>query len=81
MQRCVHDMRVFLYSGVQQYCTPEYFPDNSHLLGDAAHTVQKNLMAPFHDNGHLTRKQKKFNHRLSSARIIVERSIRLLKER
>ncbi|XP_028048745.1 protein ANTAGONIST OF LIKE HETEROCHROMATIN PROTEIN 1-like [Monomorium pharaonis] len=81
MPGCVHDMRVFLYSGIQQYCTPEYFPDDSHLLGDAAYSVQKNVIVPFQDNGHLTREQKRFNHRLSSARIIVERSIGLLKGR
>jgi len=81
MPGCVHDMRVFLYSGVQQYCTPEYFPGDSHLLGDAAYSIQKNVIVPFYDNGHLNREQKQFNHRLSSARITVERSIGLLKER
>ncbi|KYN06978.1 hypothetical protein ALC62_02063 [Cyphomyrmex costatus] len=81
MPGCVHDMRVFLYSGVQQYCTPEYFPEDSHLLGDAANSIQKNVMVPFNDNGHLTKKQKEFNHYLSSARITVERAIALLKGR
>lgn len=81
MPGCVHDMRVFLYSGVQQYCTPEYFPEDSHLLGDAAYSIQKNVMVPFNDNGHLTRKQKEFNHYLSSARITVEKTIALLKGR
>lgn len=81
MPGCVHDMRVFLYSGVQQYCTPEYFPRDSHLLGDAAYSIQKTVMVPFYDNGHLTREQKQFNHRLSSARITVEKSIGLLKGR
>ncbi|XP_071578693.1 uncharacterized protein [Temnothorax nylanderi] len=78
---CVHDMRVFLYSGVQQCCTPEFFPEDSHLLGDAAYTIQKNVMVPFYDNGHLTRRQKEFNKRLSSARVIIERAIGLLKGR
>jgi len=36
---------------------------------------------PFHDDDHLTREQKRFNHRLSFARIIIERSIGLLKGR
>ncbi|KYN26685.1 Putative nuclease HARBI1, partial [Trachymyrmex cornetzi] len=80
MPGCVHDMRVFLYSGVQQYCTPEYFPEDSHLLGDAAYSIQKNIMV-FNDNGHLTRKQREFNHYLSSARVTVERAIALLKGR
>lgn len=81
MPGCVHDMRVFFYSGVQQYCTPQHFPNDSHLLGDAACNIQKNIMVPFHDNGYLTREQKRFNHRLSSARMIVERAIGLLKGR
>ncbi|XP_024883801.1 putative nuclease HARBI1 [Temnothorax curvispinosus] len=81
MPGCVHDMRVFLYSGVQRYCTPEYFPEDSHLLGDAAYTIQKNVMVPFYDNGHLIRRQKEFNTNLSSARITVERAIGLLKGR
>ncbi|KYN21453.1 Putative nuclease HARBI1, partial [Trachymyrmex cornetzi] len=34
MPGCVHDMRVFRYSGIQQYCTPKYFPDDSHLLSE-----------------------------------------------
>lgn len=81
MPGCVHDMRVFFYSDVQRYCTPEYFSENSHLLGDAAYTIQKNVMVPFYDNGHLTRKQKEFNNYFSSARITVERAIGLLKGR
>lgn len=81
MPGCVHDMRVFLYSGLQQFCTLHYFPEDSHLLGDAAYTLQKNVMVPFSDNGHLTRRQIQFNNRLSSARMMVERSIGLLKGR
>lgn len=81
MPGCVHDMRVFLYSGVQQYCTAEYFPEDSHLLGDAAYSIQKNIMVPFYDNGHLTNRQKRFNTCLSSSRVIVERAIGLLKGR
>nr|XP_012235813.1 PREDICTED: putative nuclease HARBI1 [Linepithema humile] len=81
MPGCVHDMRVFLYSGVQQYCTPEFFPEDSHLLGDAAYSIQKNVMVPFYNNGHLIRRQKEFNRYLSSARITVERAIGLLKGR
>lgn len=38
-------------------------------------------MTPFRDNGHLTRRQHSFNHKLSSLRSVVERSIRLLKGR
>ncbi|KAL6418183.1 hypothetical protein ACFW04_011078 [Cataglyphis niger] len=32
-------------------------PSNMHLLEDSAYPLMKNLMTPFHDNGHLTREQ------------------------
>lgn len=38
-------------------------------------------MIPFKDNGHLSERQINFNKRLSSARMIVERSLALLKGR
>lgn len=38
-------------------------------------------MKPFRDNGHLTRRQRRFNYRLSSARVVIERAFGLLKGR
>ncbi|XP_066583580.1 putative nuclease HARBI1 [Prorops nasuta] len=81
MPGSVHDMRVFKYSGVQQLCTSTYFPEDSHLLGDAAYINQRHVMTPFINNGHLSREQEIYNTRLSSARLKVERSIGLLKRR
>lgn len=77
----VHDMRTFMYSGLQQKCNENFFPENSHLLGDAAYTIQRHIMVPYRDNGHLTAAETLFNKKLSSARMIVERSIGLLKGR
>lgn len=77
----VHDARVFMYSGLQQRCTDQYIPNNLHLLGDAAYTLQRHVIVPFRDNGHLTVQQTYFNEKQSSARMIVERSIGLLKGR
>jgi len=57
------------------------FPNDSHLLGDAAYCLTKYVMVPFKDNGHLSERQINFNKRLSSARMIVERSLGLLKGR
>jgi len=74
-------MRVFRLSGFGNLCTDQYFPENSHLLGDAAYSVQKFVMVPFKDNGHLTNAQITYNTRLSQARMMVERSIGLLKGR
>lgn len=77
----VHDMRVFRLSGIQSICTENYFPQNSHLLGDAAYALQKHIMVPYKNNGHLTEAQINFNQRLCSARVMVERAIGLLKGR
>lgn len=77
----VHDMRVFNHSGLQQKCNEDFFPNDSHLLGDAAYTLQRHVMVPYRDNGHLTVEQDYFNYILSSSRMIVERAIGLLKLR
>lgn len=77
----VHDMRVFRLSGFENLCTDQHFPENSHLLRDAAYAIQKFLMVPFKDNGHLTNTQITYNTRLSQARIMIERAIGLLKGR
>lgn len=74
-------MRTFMYSGLQQKCYQQFFPNDSHLLGDAAYTCQRHIMVPYRDNGHLTPQQTRFNKKLSSARMMVERSIGLLKGR
>ncbi|KMQ87793.1 nuclease harbi1 [Lasius niger] len=71
----VHDMRVFKYSGLQQKCNDEYFPDNTHIIADSAYTLQKHIMIPYKDNGHLTQEEKHYNKLLSSTRMIVERAI------
>jgi len=60
---------------------PEKFPDNSHLIGDTAYTLHERLMTPYHDNGHLTNKQKNYNFCHASARIVIERAFELLKGR
>src|SRR5436190_18983820 len=74
-------MRVFRLSNVENMFTNENFPHDSHILGDAAYCLTKYVMVPFKDNGHLTERQINFNKRLSSARMIVERSFGLLKGR
>lgn len=62
-------------------CTAQNFPEDSHLLGDAAYSIQKFVMVPFKDNGNLTNAQVNFNICLSQARMMVERTIGLLKGR
>lgn len=57
------------------------FPNDSHILGDATYTIHKHLMTPYHDNGHLTDRQKNYNFCHSSARMSIERAFGLLKGR
>ncbi|XP_067212784.1 putative nuclease HARBI1 [Linepithema humile] len=78
----VHDQRVFRLSEINNYLEDaEKFPNDSHILGDAAYTIHEHLMTPFRDNGHLTVRQKNYNFCHSSARISIERAFGLLKGR
>ena len=58
-----------------------YFPGNSHILGDAAYPLKRWLLTPFRDNGRLTAQQRRYNTAHSSTRTVVERSIGLFKNR
>ncbi|XP_018404866.1 PREDICTED: putative nuclease HARBI1 [Cyphomyrmex costatus] len=80
MPGSVHDMRVFKYSGLQQKCNDNFFY-NKHLIGDSAYTLQKSVMVPYKDNGHLTADETNYNYALSRSRMFVEQSIGLLKGR
>ena len=53
----------------------------SYIIGDAAYLLKTWLLTGFKDNGHLTAQQIRLTHLLSSKRMIVERSIGLLKGR
>ncbi|XP_060834645.1 uncharacterized protein LOC132917775 isoform X2 [Rhopalosiphum padi] len=78
----VHDQRVFRLSDLNEDIhNPTKFPNNSHIIGDAAYTLHKRLLVPYRDNGHLTEKQENFNFCHSSARMAIERSFGLLKGR
>lgn len=57
----------------------EYFPNNSHIIGDAAYGIHPHVMMPFRNNGHLTDQQINFNYCLLSTRIAVEHAIESLK--
>jgi len=79
----VHDARVFRNSPLADFIQRpnEYFPLNSHLIGDAAYILHPHVIVPFRDNGHLTARQKNFNYCLSSTRMAIERAFGLLKVR
>ncbi|XP_066590835.1 putative nuclease HARBI1 [Prorops nasuta] len=77
----VHDMRVFKLSNFSNLLNEEIFSNNSHLLGDAAYTINKYILTPFKDYGNLNSSQVAYNNRHSSARMMIERAIGLLKIR
>nr|CAI5854214.1 unnamed protein product [Callosobruchus analis] len=78
----VHDARIFRNSPVNDFLNdPSYFPENSHIIGDAAYPLHQNLLVPFRNNGHLTVRQRNYNYCLSSTRMCIERSFGLLKVR
>ena len=58
----------------------QYFSDN-FLLGDSAYPCLSQLIVPYRDNGHLTRKQRVFNQKLSSCRVVIENTFGCLKQR
>ncbi|KAF5281931.1 hypothetical protein FQR65_LT14457 [Abscondita terminalis] len=78
----VHDQRVFRLSSAYEYLQePEKFPEDCHLVGDAAYTIHNHLMTPYRDNGQLTHQQRHYNYIHSTARIVIERTFALLKGR
>lgn len=77
--RC-HDARVFRNSPLfQNIMYHNLIPDTHHLIGDCAYPLNRFLMVPFKDNGHLSNKQITYNTRLSSIRSTIERTFGLLK--
>lgn len=74
--------RVFRLSSLQEYINnPVKFPNNTHLIGDAAYALHKCLLVSYSDNGHLTQRQKNYNLCHSSTRMVIERAFGLLKGR
>ena len=72
----------FDYLGLQNICNVgDYFPENSHLLGDGAYTLQKHVIVPYKNNRHLNERQVNFNRCHSRAHLVIERVIGLLKMR
>lgn len=76
----VHDARVYRKSKIGQQITT-LMPGNYHLLGDGAYPLQLNVITPFKNNGHLTRRQLNFNRKLSATRCVIERAFGQLKGR
>ena len=88
----VHDARVFANSSLyQRGQNCNLLPDWKKpiagkdiplvILGDPAYPLLPWLMKAYPNNGHLTHEQKRFNYRLSKARVVVEHCYGRLKGR
>lgn len=74
----VHDARVFknsdLYHNVGQSIKQFFSSTDFHLIGDTGYGCESYLITPFKDRGHMTDNQKRFNRRLASIRVVIERA-------
>lgn len=76
-----HDARILRKSKIYEMACNGFIPEGKKLLGDSAYPSLSWLLTPIKDNGYLTEEERNYNYRHSSARIIVENSIGLLKGR
>jgi len=78
-----NDARVWSHSPIGKAIqdNADLVPVNCHLLGDCAYPLSTCLLTPYRDNGHLSAKQKIYNSKLSSNRVVVEQAIGLLNNR
>lgn len=76
----VHDSRVLrsspLYETLPVKCNDTYY-----IIGDSGYPCFRNLLTPFRDNGHLTRRQRNFNYILSTNRYLIEHSFGIMKQK
>ncbi|KAJ8910962.1 hypothetical protein NQ315_003655 [Exocentrus adspersus] len=78
----VHDARVWQASKICQMLEDDprsLLLPNTYLLGNSAYPLKRYLIVPFKDNGHLRRRQREFNKKLSSTRVVIEQAFGRLK--
>ncbi|KAJ8983616.1 hypothetical protein NQ317_004254 [Molorchus minor] len=76
----VHDSRVLRSSPVYE-TLPEKCNGTYYILGDSGYPCLRNLLTPFKDNGHLTRRQRNYNYVLSTNRYIIEHCFGITKQK
>lgn len=76
----MHDARVYTWSRIdrelQLRCGERF-----HIVGDGAYQLERWLLTPFRDLGHLTEQQRQYNTALSQTRILIENAFGILKMR
>ncbi|CAN7981366.1 unnamed protein product [Ixodes pacificus] len=73
----MNDARILTNSGLDDILSA--LPEDLHILGDSAYLLRVNLIRPYKDNGHLTRRQSHFNTTLGASRSVIERAFAQLK--
>lgn len=79
-----HDSRAFRLSEVGRLLKEDphsLVPEGMHIIGDSAYPLSLQLMKPYRDNGHLTVRQRRFNRKLNSARVVIEHAFGILKSK
>uniref|UniRef100_A0A3B1JM55 DDE Tnp4 domain-containing protein n=1 Tax=Astyanax mexicanus TaxID=7994 RepID=A0A3B1JM55_ASTMX len=77
-----HDARAFRLTEVARLLEEDPLslaPQGMYMIGDSAYPLLLQLMRPFRDNGHLTARQRNFNRKLNSARVVIEHAFGILK--
>ncbi|KAG0420411.1 hypothetical protein HPB47_003514 [Ixodes persulcatus] len=73
----MNDARILTNSDLDDILSA--LPEDLYILGDSAYPLRVNLMSPYKDNGHLTRRQSHFNTTLGASRSVIERAFAQLK--
>lgn len=74
-----HDARILRNSDLWEIGSTQC--GQGHIVADGAYPIQRWLMTPYRDNGHLTLHEKHYKRLLSANRVTIERSFGLLKGR
>ncbi|GAB6021507.1 hypothetical protein CHUAL_014132 [Chamberlinius hualienensis] len=80
----VHNACVFKRSDLSEQMKHKahiMFPNNSHIIGDAAYPLMENLMVPFKNTAALSDQEIHYNKVISSTRSIIKCAFSLLKRR
>ncbi|KAK2719689.1 putative nuclease HARBI1 isoform X1 [Artemia franciscana] len=83
MPGSVHDERVYRLSPLAKNIDRKsiIFDADHHIIADAAYPLKNFLLTPFRDTGSLTVDEGNYNFKLSSTRMVIERSFGFLKGR
>ncbi|KAK9535765.1 hypothetical protein VZT92_008124 [Zoarces viviparus] len=79
-----HDARAFRNTDVARLLEEDpraLVPEGMHIIGDSAYPLLRKRMKPYRDNGHLTARQRRFNQKLTAARVAIAHAFGLLKSK